>query len=69
MNNELKTMLINFAHDIIDNQQPEDDDSWFGFNDEIDVNIWLDDETNTWKASAYDVINGNIKTETWTELI
>ena len=60
--------LIEFAEKHINLRISPIEDDWFIFSDDIDINIWLD-ENGKQRATAYEVINGNTITNNYIILI
>ncbi len=69
MNKELKNEILKYAEMIIAKTSKDDlEDYWESYNDDIDLNIWIDEEDNL-RCCAYDVVNNRTVTDTWLEIM
>lgn len=50
--------ITEFARSFISNEPSEDEDIFHAFNDRVDLNFVLDEDTQNWNCYAYPVVNG-----------
>jgi hypothetical protein len=69
MNKELKNEILGYVKNLIVTMYRSDlEDYWESYNDDIDLNIWIDEEDNL-RCCAYDVIDNRTVTDTWLEIM
>lgn len=66
-NEELKQKYAEFVKQKIDESKTMIEDEWYNYSNEIDINIWSDDEGIIY-AAAYDVIDGKTQTDHWVDI-
>ena len=65
---DFRMKLEEFTSNVIENTNKSLlEDYWIAYNEDIDINIWTDEDGNLYAAS-YDVINGNTQTDHWIDL-
>ena len=72
LSKQLQRDMTNFVLGLIKGVQhacdvPDEalEDHWVAWSDDYDINIFVDEETDTYKASVYRVVGGSTKCDDW----